>query len=305
VTTPIIYEVPLILEEAGLGAYLVGWLGLELAQPPDLDSWRAVVEDIRRPKPPVRVGLVGKYVELRDAYLSVREALHHAGLRYDMAVEIDWVDSEEIERHGVTALESLHGIVVPGGFGYRGIEGKIAAARFARENKVPYLGLCLGMQVMVVDLARHALGNNSANSTEFDIKTPYAVIDLMADQRDISEMGGTMRLGLYPCQLLPGSRAAEAYAESLQGNVGQELIQERHRHRFEVNNAHRDLLADAGMVFSGLSPDGRLVEIGELADHPFMLGSQFHPEFKSRPTRPHPLFQAFIKAAKEHRETES
>jgi CTP synthase len=304
VTTPIIYEVPLVLEEAGLGDYLVERLGLDMAQLPDLAGWRAVVEDIRRPKSPVRVGLVGKYVELRDAYLSVREALHHAGLRYDMAVDIDWVDSEEIERQGMASLEGLHGIVVPGGFGYRGIEGKITAARFARENRVPYLGLCLGMQVMVIELARHALGNNEANSTEFDITTQYPVIDLMADQRDISEMGGTMRLGLYPCQLLPGSRAWEAYAQDVQGQAGQDLIQERHRHRFEVNNAYRELLSNVGMVFSGISPDGRLVEIGELADHPFMLGSQFHPELKSRPTRPHPLFQAFIKAAMERREEE-
>jgi len=301
ITTPIIYEVPLILEEAGLGDYLVERLGLDMAQPSDLARWRAVVEDIRRSKSPVRVGLVGKYVELRDAYLSVREALHHAGLRYGMAVDIEWVDSEVIERQGVAILEGLHGIVVPGGFGYRGIEGKITAARFARENRVPYLGLCLGMQVMVIELARHALGNNEANSTEFDIKTQYPVIDLMADQRDISEMGGTMRLGLYPCKLLPGSRASEAYAKDLEGQASPDLIQERHRHRFEVNNAFRDLLSRAGMVFSGISPDGRLVEIGELADHPFMLGSQFHPEFKSRPTRPHPLFQAFIKAATEHR----
>jgi CTP synthase len=271
-----------------------------MAQPPDLDSWRAVIEDIRRPKTPVRVGLVGKYVELRDAYLSVREALHHAGLRYDVAVEIDWINSEEIERRGVAILEGLHGIVVPGGFGYRGIEGKIAAARFARENKVPYLGLCLGLQVMVIELARHALGSDEPNSSEFDIKTKHPVIDLMADQREISDMGGTMRLGLYPCQLLPGSRAAAAYAGSPPGQVSQDPIQERHRHRFEVNNAYRGLLSGAGMVFSGLSPDGRLVEIGELADHPFMLGSQFHPELKSRPTRPHPLFQAFVRSAKEH-----
>jgi CTP synthase len=222
-----------------------------------------------------------------------------------MAVEIRWINSEEIERRGIGALEGLHGIVVPGGFGYRGVEGKIAAARFARENKVPYLGLCLGMQVMVIELARHALGDENANSSEFDIKTPYPVIDLMADQRDISEMGGTMRLGLYPCQLLPGSLAAEAYAESFAGTEGPVLIYERHRHRFEVNNAHRDLLAGAGMVFSGLSPDGRLVEIGELADHPFMLATQFHPELRSRPTRPHPLFQAFIKAVMEHRNTNS
>ena len=242
---------------------------------------------------------------MRDAYLSVREALHHAGLRYDLSVEIEWINSEGIEKHGVGALEELHGIVVPGGFGYRGVEGKIAAARFARENKVPYLGLCLGMQVMVIELARHALGSDEANSSEFDIKTRYPVIDLMADQRDISEMGGTMRLGLYPCQLLPGTRAAEAYAESPEGANRQDLVHERHRHRFEVNNAHRDLLAAAGMVFSGLSPDGRLVEIGELVDHPFMLATQFHPELRSRPTRPHPLFQAFIKAVREHRETAS
>jgi CTP synthase len=294
VTAPIIYEVPLILEQAGLGDYLVERLGLDSAKPSELASWQAVVEDIRRPKKPLRVGLVGKYVELRDAYLSVREALHHAGLRYDVAVDIDWIDSEQIERRGVQRFEGLHGIVVPGGFGYRGIEGKVAAARFARENQVPYLGLCLGMQVMVIELARHLLGSDEPNSTEFDIKTQYPVIDLMADQRDISEMGGTMRLGLYPCRLRPGTKAAAAYAEAL---AGQAVIHERHRHRFEVNNAYRELLAEAGMIFSGLSPDGRLVEIGELADHPFMLGCQFHPEFRSRPTRPHPLFQGFIQAA--------
>jgi CTP synthase len=296
VTTPIIYEVPLILEEAGLGQYLVERLGLDGAQAPQLDGWRAVAEDIRRSKSTVKVGLVGKYVELRDAYLSVREALDHAGLRYGVGVDIVWLDSEEIERHGVESLQDLHGLVVPGGFGYRGIEGKIAAARFAREHRIPYLGLCLGMQVMVIELARHFLGSDEPNSTEFDIKTQYPVIDLMADQRDISEMGGTMRLGLYPCRLVPGTRAAEAYAEAFPELGGEAVIQERHRHRFEVNNAYRELLTQAGMVFSGLSPDGRLVEIGELADHPFMLGCQFHPEFKSRPTRPHPLFQAFVKA---------
>ena len=294
VTTPIIYEVPLILEQAGLGDYLIERLGLTQAHPPQLDDWQAVVEDIRRPKPPVRVGVVGKYVELHDAYLSVREALHHAGLRYDASVDIDWIDAEEIERHGVDRLRGLDGIVVPGGFGYRGIEGKIDAARFAREMKMPYLGLCLGLQVMVIELARHALGSDEPNSSEFDIKTRYPVIDLMPDQRDISEMGGTMRLGLYPCQLVPGTRAAAAY--------GQDLIHERHRHRWEVNNAYRDLLQQAGMVFSGLSPDGRLVEIGELADHPFMLGCQFHPELRSRPTRPQPLFQAFIQAVVAHRD---
>ena len=296
VTTPIIYEVPLILEQAGLGNYLVERLGLDQAHPPQLDEWRAVVEDIRRPKPPVRVGMVGKYVELHDAYLSVREALHHAGLRYDVSIDIDWIDAEEIERHGVNRLVGLDGIVVPGGFGYRGIEGKIAAARLARETKMPYLGLCLGLQVMVIELARHALGSDEPNSSEFDMKTRYPVIDLMPDQRDISEMGGTMRLGLYPCHLVPGTRAAAAY--------GQDLIHERHRHRWEVNNTYRDLLQQAGMIFSGLSPDGRLVEIGELADHPFMLGCQFHPELRSRPTRPHPLFQAFIKAVVAHRDAQ-
>lgn len=240
----------------------------------------------------VRVGLVGKYVELHDAYLSVREALHHAGLCYSVSVDLDWLDAEEIERHGVERLKGLDGLVVPGGFGYRGIEGKIAAARLARENHIPYLGLCLGMQVMVIDLARQALGTDEPNSTEFDLTTQYPVIDLMPDQRDISEMGGTMRLGLYPCQLVSGTRAEAAYGET--------LVHERHRHRFEVNNSYRDLLAGAGMIFSGLSPDGRLVEIGELADHPFMLGCQFHPEFRSRPTRPHPLFRGFIKAVVEH-----
>jgi CTP synthase len=239
--------------------------------------------------------MVGKYIELHDAYLSVREALHHAGLRYDAAVEIEWVDAEGLERHGAGRLEGLDGIVVPGGFGYRGIEGKIATARFARENRVPYLGLCLGMQVMVIELARHSLGSDEPNSAEFDITTEYPVIDLMPDQRDISEMGGTMRLGSYPCQLVPGTRAAEAYKGALRDS-GQNLIYERHRHRFEVNNRYRDLLTAAGMVFSGLSPDGRLVEIGEVTDHPFMLGCQFHPELKSRPTRPHPLFQSFIGA---------
>ncbi|MFN2225279.1 MAG: CTP synthase [Anaerolineae bacterium] len=302
VTTPIIYEVPLVLEEAGLGDYLVERLHLDKAHEPELDGWRAVVADIRRPKPPVQIGLVGKYVELRDAYLSVREALHHAGLPHDVNVEIDWIDSEVLERHGPGRLEGLDGIVVPGGFGYRGIEGKVVAARHARENNVPYLGLCLGMQVMVIELARWLLDSDEPNSTEFDITTEYPVIDLMPDQRDISEMGGTMRLGLYPCQLVPGSRAADAYglAEG-SGTEQAPVIQERHRHRFEVNNTYRQLLLDGGMIFSGLSPDGRLVEIGELTGHPWMLGTQFHPELKSRPTNPHPLFQAFVKAAAEFR----
>jgi CTP synthase len=222
--------------------------------------------------------------------MSVREALFHATLAHGRQLQIKWIHSEELEKgRGVDQLDGVAGIVVPGGFGYRGIEGKVIAARYAREHMKPYLGLCLGMQVMVIELARHALGSDEPNSTEFDISTKYPVIDLMPDQRAISDMGGTMRLGVYPCRLAAGTRAAAAY--------GQELAYERHRHRFELNNQYRDLLADAGMAFSGLSPDGRLVEIVELRDHPWMAGCQFHPEFKSRPGRPHPLFSGFVEAA--------
>ena len=289
VTTPIIYEVPLMLEDARLGDFLVERLGLAAAEP-DLSEWRALVAEIKRPKERLPIALVGKYVELQDAYISVREALHHAGIALDRQVDIEWISSEDLERgRSLDRLEKVAGIVVPGGFGYRGIEGKIIAARYAREHRVPYLGLCLGMQVMVIELARHAVGNDEPNSTEFDIATKYPVIDLMPEQRDITDMGGTMRLGVYPCVLVPGTRAAAAY--------NCEQVDERHRHRFEVNNAYRDLLAEAGMVFSGLSPDGRLVEIVELADHPWMLGTQFHPEFQSRPNKPHPLFRAFLTAA--------
>lgn len=292
-TAPNIYQVPLVLEQAGLGNFLVERLGLTQASAPDLSDWIAVVEGMAQPRQPILVGLVGKYVELHDAYLSVREALQHAGLRHGASVDIDWIDSEELERYGVERLKALDGIVVPGGFGHRGVEGKILAARFAREHNLPYLGLCLGMQVMIIELVRHLLGSDEPNSTEFDIKTEHPVIDLMPDQQNILEMGGTMRLGLHPCRLVPGSRAARAY--------GKEMVDERHRHRFEVNNAYRDMLAAGGMLCSGLSPDGRLVEIAELVDHPFMLGCQFHPEFKSRPTEPHPLFLAFVEAAAQHR----
>jgi CTP synthase len=290
VTTPLIYEVPLILEESGLGNLIVERLELD-AQTPDLTAWQEMVNDLKRPKKALRIALVGKYVELQDAYISVREALYHAALPLDRAVAIEWVRSEELERgRGLERLVSVAGIVVPGGFGYRGIEGKIIAARYAREHKVPYLGLCLGMQVMVIELARHVLGSDEPNSTEFDIATRYPVIDLMPEQRDISDMGGTMRLGIYPCRLVPGTKAAAAY--------GQDLVYERHRHRFEFNNAYRELITSAGMVLSGISPDGRLVEIVELADHPWMVGSQFHPEFTSRPNCPHPLFVGFLTAAK-------
>ena len=288
-TAPVLYGIPLALEEVGFGDYLLERLGLEAKCEPDFAEWKQMIDKIMAPKPSVRVALVGKYVELHDAYMSVKESLHHAGVALGVEVEILWVHSSELEKgKGWDLIESADGIVVPGGFGERGIEGKIIAARFARENNIPYLGLCLGMQLMVIELARQAMKNEEANSTEFDVSTPHPVIDLLPDQRTITDMGGTMRLGLYPCELQPGTKAAKAYGKS--------LVMERHRHRFEFKNAYRDILSEAGMVFSGLSPDGRLVEIAELADHPFMLGTQFHPEFLSRPNRPHPLFKAFIQA---------
>lgn len=229
--------------------------------------------------------------------MSVRESLRHAALEAGVQVEIAWIHSAELEKgKGWEELKQADGIVVPGGFGSRGIEGKIMTARYAREHGVPYLGLCLGMQVMVIEFARHVLGTEDANSTEFDRGTPHPVIDLLPEQRDISDMGGTMRLGLYPCQLVPGTLAAAAYPEA--------EISERHRHRFEFNNTYREIFGDHGMVFSGLSPDERLVEIAELADHPFMLGCQFHPEFLSRPDRPHPLFRAFVEKIVEHAKVE-
>jgi CTP synthase len=290
-TVDTIYEVPLILEEADLGKFIVERLGLS-GQEPDLTAWRELVEEIKRPKEQLKVGLVGKYVELVDAYMSVREALDHAGLYHKSDIGIHWISSEDLEKgRGLEQLAQVDGIVVPGGFGYRGIEGKIVAARYARENKVPYLGLCLGMQVIVIELARYTLNSEEPNSTEFHISTKYPVIDLMPEQQAMSAMGGTMRLGIYPCHLVPSTRAATAY--------GQEVVNERHRHRFEFNNAYRDILAQAGLIFSGLSPDRRLVEIVEVGDHPWMVGTQFHPEFKSRPNRPHPLFRDFIAAVKE------
>jgi CTP synthase len=292
VTTPVLYEVPLLIEQSGLGDYLLRRMGLEARRQPDWREWEALVEKVRMPKPVVKVALVGKYVELHDAYMSVREALVHAGLALDVEVEIAWVHSTDLEKgRGWEAVKDADGIVVPGGFGSRGIEGKIQAIRYAREAKVPYLGLCLGMQLMVVEFSRYILKDEATNSTEFDRSTPHPVIDLMPDQRGIADMGGTMRLGLYPCALQPGTLAAAAY--------GKALVQERHRHRFELNNAYRETLQREGMRFSGLSPDGLLVEIAEIVDHPFMIGTQFHPEFLSRPNRPHPLFVGFLRAVKE------
>jgi len=292
VTTPVLYEVPLLIERAGVGDYLLKRMGLQARREPNWDEWETLVEKVRRPKPSVKIALVGKYVELHDAYMSVREAIRHAGLALDVEVEIEWIHSAELERgRGWEKMCAADGIVVPGGFGSRGIEGKIKAIRHARENRIPYLGLCLGMQLMVVEFARNVLGYEEANSTEFDRSTNYPVIDLMPDQKGIADMGGTMRLGLYPCDVQPGTVTAEAY--------GVPVIEERHRHRFELNNAYRDELEEHGMRFSGLSPDRRLVEIAEIADHPFMVATQFHPEFLSRPNRPHPLFVGFVRAVKE------
>ena len=282
-----IYEVPLLLEDTGLGDYIVQMLGIQ-ASPPDLQGWRDLVARIRATKPPVRIAVVGKYVEMPDAYISVTESLRHAAVHCGVELSIQWVNSEQLEA-GDTVLEAADGIVVPGGFGHRGIEGKVLASRFARQRRIPYLGLCLGMQCAVVDLAREVLGADDANSTEFNAFTSVPVIDLLPEQRDIENKGGTMRLGVYPCKLVAGSKAAAAYGEA--------LIYERHRHRFEFNNHYRDRLAEAGLVFSGTSPNGRLVEIVELRDHPFFVGSQFHPEFRSRPNRPHPLFREFMRAA--------
>ena len=291
-TTRDLYEVPLMLEDARLGDYIVKKLKLK-ADKPDLKEWRQMIEDNRRPKDPLKVAIVGKYVELHDAYMSVKEALSHAASAHNREIEIEWIYSGDLEKgRNLDTLEHVSGIVVPGGFGYRGFEGKVLAARFARERKIPFLGLCLGLQAMCVEFARNVLNMEDANSTEFEGTTEHPVIDLMPDQRNIAGMGGTMRLGLYPCQLQEETQAKAAY------NVPE--VQERHRHRFEFNNQFRTAFENAGMVFSGLSPDRRLVEIAELADHPFMLGSQFHPEFTSRPNRPHPLFNRFVEESIKH-----
>ncbi len=290
-TVSTIYEVPIVLEAEGLGQLIVDKLKIKPSSP-NLSQWQELVELIKNPRQPVNIALVGKYVELKDAYFSVREALYHATLHHGRDMELSWVPSETLENDGdYSVLRSAQGIIIPGGFGVRGIEGMMKAATYARENNIPYLGLCLGMQVMVIEFARHVLGSDEPNSTEFDPGTRYPIIGLLPDQKGKRIKGGTMRLGNYPCQLVNGSRAAQAY--------GQELIQERHRHRYEFNNKYREQLEKAGMVFSGLSPDGRLVELCELPDHPWMVSCQFHPEFVSRPGRPHPLFRDFIGVAKE------
>ncbi|HEY4868475.1 MAG TPA: CTP synthase, partial [Candidatus Dormibacteraeota bacterium] len=282
-----IYQVPLMLEDAGLGDYIVELLALNAA-PPDLAEWQDLCARIAAPKAPVSVAVVGKYVEMPDSYISVTESLRHAALHAGVDLQLSWVNSENLDTDS-SVLDGVDGIVVPGGFGHRGIEGKVLASRYARRHKIPYLGLCLGMQCAVVDIAREVLDAPDANSTEFNAFTAHPIIDLLPEQRDIEEKGGTMRLGVYPCKLTPGTKAAQAYGEA--------VVYERHRHRFEFNNHYRDAMVQAGVVFAGTSPNGRLVEIIELRDHPFFIGTQFHPEFRSRPGRPHPLFRDFMVAA--------
>ena len=291
VTAETIYEVPLLLEETGLSDLIVKRLGLE-SNGVNLESWRKIVNNLKALKEPVNIALVGKYVELQDAYYSVREALYHAGIYHDRQVNVIWVQSEELEKEDEeNPLRAAQGIIIPGGFGYRGIEGMIHAATYARERQIPYLGLCLGMQVMVIEFGRYALGNKYANSTEFNPETECPVICLLPEQEQIDNMGGTMRLGDYPCHLRPGTHAARVYNE--------QVVYERHRHRFEFNNEYREILEQKGLIGSGLSPDGKLVEIVELRDHPWMVACQFHAEFKSRPNKPHPLFLGFIDTAKD------
>ncbi len=288
-----IYFIPLVFEEAGLGQKLVELLSIDCARP-DLTDWENVVDAIKSPSGRIRIALVGKYAILRDAYISVLEALAHGGIANRVAVDVDCILSEKLEDNPdwQDLLAGYAGIVVPGGFGDRGIKGKMLACQYAREEKLPFLGLCLGLQVATVEFARNAAGIRDANSTEFDELTPDPIIDLMPEQKKITRKGGTMRLGHYPCNIKPGSKAHEAY--------GEDVVQERHRHRLEINNKYREQLEEAGMVMSGVSPDDLLVEMIELKDHPWFIATQFHPEFQSRPHRAHPLFKAFIGAALEH-----
>lgn len=288
-TASTLYEVPLLLEQAGLADAVCEKLGLSVHEP-DLTQWSEMVQRIKNAHRQVKIALVGKYTQLHDAYLSVVEALFHAGTANDAIVHIEWVDSEQLTEENVCrTLSGCAGILVPGGFGDRGIEGMILAAQYAREHGVPYLGICLGMQIAVIEFARHAAALLGANSAEFAPDTPHPVIALMPDQRAIHAKGGTMRLGAYRCVLAPGSRASALY--------GAQEISERHRHRYEFNNDYRELLTGAGLQLAGQSPDGTLVELVELPEHPFFVGCQFHPEFKSRPNRAHPLFAGFVAAA--------
>ncbi len=284
-----IYEVPLNMEKEGLAHQALELLNLEQREP-DLTQWKTLVDRLHRPGHPVEIAIVGKYVRLNDAYLSVVEALRHAALFHGGDLHLRWINSEDIEPLTVDELlKGVHGIVVPGGFGHRGIDGKITAIRFARENQVPFLGLCLGMQCSVIEWALNVAGLENANSSEFDEHTSNPVINLLPEQQDVVDLGGTMRLGVYPCRIVPNTLAEKLY--------GDEVIYERHRHRYEFNNAYRNLFFESGYQISGISPDGRLVEIVELPSHPFFIASQFHPEFQSRPSKPHPLFRGFVEGA--------
>lgn len=289
-----LYAVPLMLQEQKLDQIVCEHLRLKCREA-DMTEWKALVEKVRNLSKTTKIALVGKYVELPDAYISVVEALRHAGYAFDTDIEIQWVNAEHVTRDNVAELlKDADGILVPGGFGDRGVEGKIEAIRYAREQRVPFLGICLGMQLASIEFARHVVGLSGAHSSEFDPNTPHPIIDLLPEQKDVEDLGGTLRLGLYPCKLQEGTLAYAAY--------GDEVIYERHRHRYEFNNQYRHLLEEHGFVFSGTSPDGRLVEIIELKDHPWFVAAQFHPEFTSRPTRPQPLFREFVKAALQSKE---
>lgn len=286
----ILYAVPIMLHEQRLDDVVVKKLGLTCPEP-DLADWQNMLEALRNPSQTVKIGMVGKYVELHDSYISVNEALKHGGIESRSAVDIKWIDSESLEGDADvdSILGDMDGILVPGGFGSRGIEGKIKACRYARENGVPYLGICLGMQIAIIEFARDVLGMKNANSAEIDPETPYPVIDILPEQKDVTDMGGTMRLGKYPCSLNPDSKSYELYGAS--------MIYERHRHRYEVNNDYRADLLNGGMIFAGTSPDNHIVEMIEIPEHPWFVAGQFHPEFKSRPNGPHPLFRGFVNAA--------
>jgi len=286
-----IYQIPLVLHEEGLDRYILRLLQFdEASHPIDLSGWERLVRQVDAAVRPVRIGIIGKYVDLPDAYLSVVESLRHAGFHHGAKVQIEWIQAATVPDLLVhDGLRSYDGLVIPGGFGERGVEGKIAAARYAREHELPLLGLCLGLQVMIIEVSRSLIGLEDANSREFNQTTRHPVVDLMEDQSDVVDKGGTMRLGSYSARLLPGSQVARAY--------GTEVVSERHRHRYEVNPRYRTKLEEAGLVCSGISPDGRLVEFIELPGHPFWVGTQAHPEFKSRPDQPHPLFRELVGAA--------
>lgn len=292
----ILYAVPMMLHEEGLDEVAIKKLKLECANP-DLKDWQEMLDALRNPVQTVKIGMVGKYVELHDSYISVNEALKHGGIETRSAVDIQWIDSETLEGDDVdldAVLGDMDGILVPGGFGSRGIEGKIKAANYARVNDIPYLGICLGMQIAIIEFARNVVGLKGANSAEINPETDYPVIDILPEQKNVEEMGGTMRLGQYPCVLNPESKAYSLYGSS--------MIYERHRHRYEVNNEYREELLRAGMIFAGTSPDNHIVEMVEIPAHPWYVAGQFHPEFKSRPNKPHPLFRGFVTAAAKHKE---